>query len=124
MLEELDESALIQILTEPRNAITKQYQKLFEMDGIEVEFEEQALKEVAKIAIKKKTGARGLRAILEQTMLDVMFDIPTNDKVNKVIITHKSILGQEQPKLIEGERKTTEAPKASLKTKSNIESAS
>jgi len=124
LLEELDEGALIQILTEPKNAITKQYQKLFEMDGIEVEFEEQALMDVAQIAIKKKTGARGLRAILEQTMLDVMFEIPTNDKINKVIITHESIVGAENPKLIEGERKSKEMAKPNLKTKDTIESAS
>lgn len=104
LLQELDEEALVAILTEPKNAITKQYQKLFEMDGIEIEFEADALQEVAKIAIKKRTGARGLRAILEQTMLDVMYDIPSNDKINKVVITKDSILGIESPKLLEGER--------------------
>ena len=104
LLQELDEEALVAILTQPKNAITKQYQKLFEMDGIEIEFEADALQEVAKIAIKKRTGARGLRAILEQTMLDVMYDIPSNDKINKVVITKDSILGIESPKLLEGER--------------------
>ncbi len=104
MLEELDETALLRILTEPKNAITKQYQKLFEYDGIEVEFEEDALKEVAQIALTKKTGARGLRAILEQTMLDVMYDIPSNEKVCKLVITKDSILGKELPKVIEGEK--------------------
>ncbi|MBT4790225.1 MAG: ATP-dependent Clp protease ATP-binding subunit ClpX, partial [Halobacteriovoraceae bacterium] len=106
MLEELDESALVQILTEPKNAITKQYQKLFDFDGIELEFEKAALEEVARTAIKKKTGARGLRSILEQTMLDVMYEIPANDKIGKCVVTEASIKGQEQPKLIEGERKT------------------
>ena len=85
MLEELDEEALVQILTKPKNAITKQYSRLFEMDGIELDFEPEALKEVAAIALKKKTGARGLRSILEQSMLDVMFDIPSNDKINKYV---------------------------------------
>ena len=103
MLEELDEEALIQILKEPRNAITKQYQKLFEFDGLELEFEEDALREVAKLAISKKTGARGLRSILEQTMLDVMYEIPSKGNIVKCIVTKDSILGKEKPRLIEGE---------------------
>lgn len=105
MLQELDEEALVKILKEPKNAITKQYQKLFEFDGIELEFEDDALEEVARTAIKKKTGARGLRSILEQTMLDVMYEIPGNDKVSKCVVTKAAIEGREQPKLIEGERK-------------------
>jgi ATP-dependent Clp protease ATP-binding subunit ClpX len=108
MLQELDEEALVQILTEPKNAITKQYQRLFDYDGIECEFEKEALREVAKIALKKKTGARGLRAILEQTMLDVMYDIPSNEKICKVIVTLDSIKGIDSPKLVEGERKKPE----------------
>lgn len=117
MLEELDEEALVQILTKPKNAITKQYQKLFEFDGIELEFEEDALLEVAKTAISKKTGARGLRSILEQTMLDVMYEIPSNDKINKCIITKASIEGYEKPKLIEGEKKIgKEEKKSGIKT--------
>lgn len=106
MLQELDEEALVRILKEPKNAITKQYQKLFEFDGIELEFEDDALVEVAKTAISKKTGARGLRSILEQTMLDVMYDIPANEKIAKCVVTKAAIQGKEQPKLIEGERKT------------------
>ncbi len=113
MLQELDEDALMQILTEPKNAITKQYQKLFEFDGIELEFEDDALREVAKTAISKKTGARGLRSILEQTMLDVMYEIPGNEKIAKCIVTKAAIEGKEQPKLIEGERKTPGGPKSS-----------
>ena len=104
MLEELDEDALIQILKEPKNAITKQYQKLFEFDGLELEFEEDALREVAKLAISKKTGARGLRSILEQTMLEVMYEIPAKDNVIKCIVTKDSILGKEKPRLVEGEK--------------------
>ncbi len=104
LLTELDEEALVQILTEPKNAITKQYQKMFEFDGIELEFEEDALTEVAKIALEKKTGARGLRSILEQSMMDIMYEVPANDKICKVVITLESILGTDQPKLIEGER--------------------
>ncbi len=125
LLKELDEEALIRILKEPKNAITKQYAKLFEIDGIELEFEEDALKEVAAIAIKKKTGARGLRAILEQTMLDVMYEIPGNDKIMKCIITQDSILGKEHPKLIEGEKKIKNKKEQSLKSqKGDIENAS
>lgn len=104
MLEELDEEALVRILKEPKNAITKQYQKLFEFDGLDLEFEEEALREVAKLAISKKTGARGLRSILEQTMLDVMYEIPSNDKIVKCIVTKDSILGVSKPVLVEGER--------------------
>lgn len=104
MLEELDENALVQILTEPKNAITKQYQKLFEYEGIDIEFKADALREIAKIALQKKTGARGLRSILEQTMLDIMYDMPSNDKISKVIITIETIQGKEKPIIIEGER--------------------
>ena len=117
LLQELDEEALVMILTEPKNAITKQYQKLFEYDGIECEFEPEALIEVAKIALKKKTGARGLRSILEQTMLDVMYDIPANDKICKVLVTKDSILGIEKPQLIEGERKLQSDGKGNFETK-------
>lgn len=124
MLQELDEEALVQILTEPKNAITKQYQKLFEFDGIELEFEQDALLEVAKTAIKKKTGARGLRSILEQTMLDVMYEIPGNDKISKCIVTKAAIQGKEPPKLVEGERKVSETGKNGIKSAKSIENAS
>ncbi|MGB0454505.1 MAG: ATP-dependent Clp protease ATP-binding subunit ClpX [Bacteriovoracaceae bacterium] len=115
MLEELDESALVSILKEPKNAITKQYQKLFEFDGIEIEFEDDALAEVARIALEKKTGARGLRAILEQAMLDLMYDIPTNDKINKITITKDFIMGQGDAVLGEGPKKTVETKSSSEK---------
>ncbi len=117
LLQELDEEALIQILTKPKNAITKQYQRLFEFDGIELEFEEDALREVAATALKKKTGARGLRSILEQTMLDVMYDIPSNDKIAKVIISKESIEGKCQPTLVEGERKDISKVQTGFKAK-------
>lgn len=122
MLEELDEMALLNILTKPKNAITKQYQKLFSFDNIELEFEEDALREVAKIAIDRKTGARGLRSILEQTMLDVMYELPSNSKIYKCVVTRESILGNESPKLIEGvkKEKATDASKSETK----IENAS
>ncbi|MBY0517670.1 MAG: ATP-dependent Clp protease ATP-binding subunit ClpX [Bacteriovoracaceae bacterium] len=124
MLEELDEEALMQILTAPKNAIVKQYQKLFEFDGIELEFEEDALREVAKTALKRKTGARGLRAILEQVMLDVMYDLPNNEKVAKCVITKDSIIGEGKPHLIEGERKKRGEGKSTVKTAKKIENAS
>jgi ATP-dependent Clp protease ATP-binding subunit ClpX len=124
MLEELDENALMQILTEPKNAITKQYQKLFEYDGIELEFEMDALKEVAQSALRKKTGARGLRSILEQIMLDVMYEVPRNDKVCKVVVTLDSIKGITPPKVVEGTRKVGLGSQAAGRPKTSIESAS
>ncbi len=124
MLEELDESALMQILTAPKNAITKQYQKLFEFDGIELEFQEDALREIAKTALARKTGARGLRAIIEQVMLDVMYDLPSNEKIAKCIVTREMITGEGKPQLIEGERKKRAESKSPVKTAKKIENAS
>jgi ATP-dependent Clp protease ATP-binding subunit ClpX len=85
-LEGLDEAALIQILTEPKNALTKQYQKLFEMEGVELEFREGVLNTIAKKALARKTGARGLRSILEHALLDTMFDLPSAENVSKVVL--------------------------------------
>ncbi len=86
ILEELDEAALVQILTEPRNALTKQYQKLFRLEGVELEFREEALHKVAKKAMERKTGARGLRSILENALLDTMYELPSIEGVKKVIV--------------------------------------
>jgi ATP-dependent Clp protease ATP-binding subunit ClpX len=86
-LQKLDVNALTRILTEPKNALTKQYQELFDMDGVELEFEQEALEEIAKIAIKRDTGARGLRAILEDLMTELMYEIPSRKDIEKVIIT-------------------------------------
>jgi ATP-dependent Clp protease ATP-binding subunit ClpX len=99
-LEELDEDALIQILTEPKNALTKQYEKLFEMEGCEIEFREDALRAVATKAMARKTGARGLRTILEQVLLDTMYDLPSMDNVRKVVIDESVILGNSKPYMI------------------------
>jgi ATP-dependent Clp protease ATP-binding subunit ClpX len=99
-LEELDEKALIEILTRPRNALVKQYQKLFEYDDVALEFEEEALETIAKEAIKRNTGARGLRAILEQSMLEVMYELPARSTVKKCIITKNTILKGERPILL------------------------
>jgi ATP-dependent Clp protease ATP-binding subunit ClpX len=99
-LEELDEEALVQILTEPRNAITKQYTKLFEMEGCEIEFREDALRAVARKAMARKTGARGLRTILEQVLLDTMYDLPSMDSIRKVVIDESVITGESKPYMI------------------------
>ncbi len=99
-LEELDEDALVQILTEPKNALTKQYEKLFEMEGCEIEFREEALRSVACKAMQRKTGARGLRTILEQVLLDTMYDLPSMDNVRKVVIDENVIVGGSKPYLI------------------------
>jgi ATP-dependent Clp protease ATP-binding subunit ClpX len=100
MLEELDENALISILTEPKNAITKQYKKLFEMDHVDIEFREDALEVVAKNAMKRKTGARGLRSILENVLLDTMYELPSMNGVTKVVIDAAAVNNESKPLLI------------------------
>ncbi|MGQ9780231.1 MAG: ATP-dependent Clp protease ATP-binding subunit ClpX [Bacillota bacterium] len=92
-LDALDEDALIRILTEPKNALVKQYQKFFELDGVELEFSPEALKAIARQAIKRNTGARGLRAIIEKLMLDLMFEIPSRNDVKKVLVTKEMVEG-------------------------------
>jgi ATP-dependent Clp protease ATP-binding subunit ClpX len=124
MLEELDEAALVSILTEPKNAVVKQYQKLFDFDGIDLEFTPDAILEVAKTALNRKTGARGLRAILEQVMLDVMYDLPGNEKIAKCIVTKEAITGEGKPILEEGDRKKRLESKAGAKAAKKIENAS
>lgn len=104
-LADLDEAALIEILQKPRNALTKQYRKLFEYDGVELEFEDDALVAIAQEAIKRKTGARGLRSILEQSMLEIMYDLPARNDVEKCIISKDVISQGKQPKLILGEQR-------------------
>jgi ATP-dependent Clp protease ATP-binding subunit ClpX len=99
-LEELDEGALVQILTEPKNALTKQYEKLFDMEGSEIEFRGDALRAVARKAMERKTGARGLRTILEQVLLDTMYDLPSMENVRKVVIDENVIVGDAKPYMI------------------------
>lgn len=99
-LEELDEPALIQILTEPKNAVIKQFRKLIEMDGAELEVRPSALSAIAQKAIERKTGARGLRTILEQSLLSVMYDLPSAENVKKVVVDESTITGEGQPLLI------------------------
>ncbi len=99
-LDELDEDALIQILTEPKNALTKQYSRLFEMEGAELEFRDDALRAIARKAMERKTGARGLRSIIENVLLDTMFELPSLDNVSKVVIDESVIAGENSPILI------------------------
>lgn len=99
-LQPLDKEALMQILTEPRNALVKQYQKLFELDNVDLEFEREAIEEIAQKALDRKTGARGLRAIFEETMLNVMYEIPSRDDIDKCIVTRETIRDHKEPDLI------------------------
>ncbi len=103
-LEELDEDALMQILTQPKNALIKQYQHLFHMEGVELEVTEDALSAIAKRAIERKTGARGLRSIVENSLLDVMFDLPSQPEVSKVTLTKEAVEGTGKPVLYKGPR--------------------
>ncbi|MFD2759576.1 ATP-dependent protease ATP-binding subunit ClpX [Lentibacillus juripiscarius] len=100
-LTPLDEDALVEILTKPKNALVKQYEKLFEIDGVELEFEEDALRAIANKAIERKTGARGLRSIIESIMLDVMFELPSREDIEKCIITKETVQNENgRPKLV------------------------
>jgi len=99
-LEALDESALVRILTEPKNALVKQYQKLMELDGVTLEFKEAALTSIAAEAIRRNTGARGLRSILEDLMMNVMYDLPSRNDVSKCVVTPEVVLKKEEPLLV------------------------
>ncbi len=99
-LEELDEKALIQILTEPKNALTKQYKHLFEMEGAELEFREDSLSAIAKKAMERKTGARGLRTIVENVLLNTMYELPSETSISKVVVDESVILGASEPFLV------------------------
>ena len=111
-LEALDEEALIRVLTEPKNALTRQYKKLFDMDGVSLEFKEESLRAIALEAIERKTGARGLRAILESLLLDVMYETPSRSDVYKCVITKDVVEKKEEPRLF------------SLAAKDEVETAS
>ena len=104
-LKELDKEALVRIVTEPKNALVKQYKKLFEFDDVELEFEKDALDVIVDKAIQRNTGARGLRSIIEDIMRDIMFDIPSNPKIEKCIITKETVEKKEMPKLVINENK-------------------
>ena len=108
-LEDLDEKSLIKILREPKNSLTKQYQKLFEFENVELEFQDDALNEIAKKAISKKTGARGLRSILESILLKTMFELPELENVVKVTVDKSSVLGNTDPVITYGKKQSTSA---------------
>ena len=124
-LDSLDESALISILSEPKNALVKQYTKLFNLDNVELEFTQEALKAIAQKAIARKTGARGLRSIIEDVMTDIMFDIPSNERINKVIITEATINSGEKPevKMVPEGEKRAPIKISKNKSKKTVETA-
>ncbi|MTV81344.1 ATP-dependent Clp protease ATP-binding subunit ClpX [Secundilactobacillus folii] len=106
-LEKLSEDDLVRILTEPKNALVKQYQRLISLDGVELDFEDQALREMAKLALKRNTGARGLRSIIEDVMRDIMFELPSRDDVEKVIVTGDTVKDHQEPELILKDQKAS-----------------
>ena len=99
-MQKLDREALINILTEPKNALVRQYRKLFELDGVELEFTDDALEAIADQAILRGTGARGLRAIMEEVLLPVMYDIPSRDDVAKVVVTEQTVRSNVNPTIV------------------------
>ena len=103
-LDALDEDALVRILNEPKNALVKQYQKMLELDGVQLEFKEDALRAVAQLALKRKTGARGLRSIIEEVMCNVMYDVPSRSDVSKCIVTKEAIINKDEPMLVTSDR--------------------
>lgn len=110
-LRELDKDALIDIMTKPKNALVKQYKKLLSIDGVDLEFTQEALETIVDKAIERKTGARGLRSIMEETMRDVMYEIPSNPKIAKCTITKETVLKKTQPEIVIDEKKTERKPK-------------
>ena len=109
-LEELDKDALINILTKPKNALVKQYKKLLAMDDVELAFEDDAIEAIVDKAIERKTGARGLRSIIEEIMRDIMYDIPSNEKIEKCIVTKETVEGTAKPEVIINENKEVKRP--------------
>ncbi len=116
-LEGLTKEALIDIVTKPKNALVKQYKKLVELDGVELEFRQDALEAIVDKALERNTGARGLRSIIEEIMRDIMYDIPSNEKIAKCIITKDTVLNKTEPELIIDENKKREEPKQKKKVK-------
>jgi ATP-dependent Clp protease ATP-binding subunit ClpX len=124
VLDPLEEQALIDILIQPKNALTKQYQKLFNFEGVNLRFTDAALKAIAEEALKRKTGARGLRSVIEASMLDIMFEIPSKTNVKEVIIDEKVITSREAPKLVyKSEEEMRAEDAATLASKNSAESA-
>jgi ATP-dependent Clp protease ATP-binding subunit ClpX len=108
-LEELDVEALVRILTEPRNALTKQYAKMFDMEGVEIDFREDGLRAVAERAMERKTGARGLRSILENVLLESMYNVPSQQNVAKIVVDESVIQGESEPLLVYENTETARA---------------
>ena len=118
-LRELDKDALIDIMTKPKNALVKQYKKLLSIDGVDLEFTQEALETIVDKAIERKTGARGLRSIMEETMRDVMYEIPSNPKIAKCTITKETVLKKTQPEIVIDEKKTERKPKKKIRREKN-----
>ncbi len=118
-LRELDKDALIDIMTKPKNALVKQYKKLLSIDGVDLEFTQEALETIVNKAIERKTGARGLRSIMEETMRDVMYEIPSNPKIAKCTITKETVLKKTQPEIVIDEKKTERKPKKKIRREKN-----
>ena len=102
-LDGLDEEALIRILKEPKNSLTRQYHKLFELDGVDLEFKDEALELVARKSLERKTGARGLRSIMEKSLMDLMYRTPSDDTIRKCVITKETVEGTGEPEITYGE---------------------
>ena len=119
-LHELDQEALVRILKEPKNAIIKQYQKMLKLDDVDLEFEEDALVEVAKMAIERKTGARGLRSILESIMMEIMYEIPSRDDIKKCIVTKETIRNHQLPTLVLVDAKKESVKRETKKGKESV----
>lgn len=120
-LDSLDEEALVRILVEPKNAIVKQYQALFKLEDVELDFTDEALRAIAKKALERKTGARGLRSILEETMMEIMYEVPSNDQITRCVITKDTVTEGKEPELeldLEGKIKTVTNKKRSKNTAS------
>lgn len=126
-LKDLDKEALIKIATEPKNALVKQYQKLLEMDNVELEFKQESLEAIVDKAIERKTGARGLRSIIEEIMRDIMFDVPSTPNIAKCIITKETVINNTTPEIIIDENRENELAKTKknrhLPAKKNRETA-
>ena len=121
-LKELDKKALIDIVTKPKNALVKQYKKLFSLDNVELEFEDEALQLIVDKAIERETGARGLRSIIEEIMMDIMFEIPSNPKIEKCIITKEVVQNREAPKIVINNNKENKKEESSITNKTRSRS--
>lgn len=114
-LDVLDEEALVRILSEPKNALTKQYKKLFELDGVDLEFGDGAIAEIARRSFERKTGARGLRAIMEEVMMDIMYEIPSDNRIEKCVLTKGAAEGTEDPIIVYSDEEIVKKPLAKKK---------